>query len=179
MKIVVSLVAALVLGGCASLSEHECRTADWESIGYIDGSRGYDAGRIASHAESCAEYAIQPDRDLYEEGRGRGLETFCTGQNGVRLGRQGYSYNGVCPRTLEPAFLAAFDFGRSLHEVDVHMNDLRSEIQRVQSTLQRKDPPLSERDRDYLLYRLRDLEREYGRSEAELRRLEMEGRQYD
>jgi hypothetical protein len=59
-----------------------------------------------------------------------------------------------------------------MHDLDAHMSELRNEIQRVQAGLRREEPPLSERDRDYLLYRLRDLEREYGRSEAELRRME-------
>jgi hypothetical protein len=102
-------------------------TAAWESIGYQDGSRGYDAGRIANHSEA---FAIKPGRALYDEGRARGLEIFCTGRNGVRMGRQGASYNGVCPRSLEPTFLQGYDFGRSMHDIDAHMNELRNEIQR-------------------------------------------------
>jgi hypothetical protein len=172
LRLLMISIAGLALSGCASLSEDECMTADWESIGYQDGSRGYDAGRIANHGEACAEFAIKPDRALYEEGRARGLEIFCTGRNGIRMGRQGYSYNGVCPPSLEPSFLQGYDLGRSMHDLDAHMSELRNEIQRVQAALRREEPPLSDRDRDYLLYRLRDLEREYGRSEAELRRME-------
>ena len=171
-------VLATAASGCASLSENECQTADWESIGYIDGSRGYDAGRIASHAEACSEHGIKADSQLYEEGRLRGLELFCTGPNGVRVGRQGYSYSGVCPLSLQADFMRGYEIGRHLHDLDVHMGQLRGEIQRVQAELRRDEPPLSDRERDALLYRLRDLEREYGRSESDLRAMESSARQF-
>jgi hypothetical protein len=154
------------------LSENECLTADWESIGYQDGSSGYPTGRIGDHIEACAEYGINPDRELFEAGRVRGLELFCTERNGLRVGRQGSSYNGVCPVTLEPAFVQGFELGRDLHEIDMHMQELQSRIQQVQAELRRRDPPVSDRERDALLYQLRDLERTYGRAQSEQRHLE-------
>jgi hypothetical protein len=172
------VLGALLSSGCASLSENECRAADWESIGYQDGSRGHDAGRIGSHSEACTEYGIRPDRELYEEGRLRGLELFCTGPNGVRLGRQGYAYSGVCPLSLQGEFVRGYEIGRELHDLDAHMQKLQSEVQRVQNELKREDPALSERDRDYLLHRLRELEREYGRSQADLRDMERRARDF-
>jgi hypothetical protein len=177
-SIVALLATCCTLSGCASLSENECLTADWESIGYRDGSRGYDAGRIGAHSEACAEHGIKADRQLYEEGRLRGLELYCTGENGMRLGRQGYSYSGVCPLSLEGTFMRGFQLGRELHAMDTRMQELRAEIHKVQAELKREEPPLAERDRDYLLYRLRDLEREYGRMESELRMAESRAREF-
>lgn len=172
------LVLAFLLGGCASMSENECLTADWESVGYRDGSQGHGPGRISDHQEACAEHGVRADSQLYEEGRARGLEIFCTGRNGVRLGRQGYSYSGACPLSLEGEFTRGYDVGRELHDADAHMQQLQSEIQRVQTELQRKEPPLSEKERDYLIYRLRDMEREYGRAESDLRNLERRSRDF-
>jgi hypothetical protein len=162
----------------APLSETECQTADWESIGYQDGSRGYDAGRIANHTEACSEYGIRADAQAYEEGRLRGLELFCTGRNGLRLGRQGYSYAGVCPLSMEGDFMRGYQLGQELHDIDARMQQLHNEILRVQGELRREEPPLSDRDRDYLLYRLRELEREYGRSESDLRMAESRARDF-
>jgi Protein of unknown function (DUF2799) len=171
------MTLAAALSGCASLSENECQTADWESIGYRDGSRGYDAGRIVHHAEACAEYNIKADRELYEEGRVRGLELFCTSANGLRIGRQGSAYTGVCPLSLEQEFVRGYELGRELHALDSHMQQLQSEVQRVQAELRREEPPLTDKERDALLYRLRDLEREYGRSESDLRMMESRARE--
>lgn len=169
---------SLNLGACATLSENECRGADWESIGYRDGSRGYNAGRIAEHGEACSEYSISPDRQGYEAGRARGLELFCTVRNGVQYGREGSGYSGACPADLEPDFLEGYDLGRRMREFDQHLSQLQNEIQEVQKELRRKEPPLSDSDRDRLLYRLRDLEREYGRSESDLRRMELRSRNF-
>jgi len=167
---------ASALGGCASLSEKECQTADWESIGYIDGTRGYSSGRIGDHVESCAKVDITPDRKLYEEGRNRGLEEFCTPRNGARIGEQGGSYGGVCPVMLEDAFLRGYNAGRDLRDVKEHMSRLQSAIQDAQARLRTKEPPLSDYERDQLIYRLRGLEREYGRAESDLRRAERRAR---
>ena len=50
------------------------------------------------------------------------------------------------------------------------------DIDRRQQTLNQKEPPLSDSERDRLIYRLRDLEREYGRTESDLRMLDMRSR---
>jgi len=174
----VAFAFAAVLAGCSSLSEKECLTADWESIGYRDGSRGYDAGRVADHGEACAEVGVEPDRNEYEAGRVRGLELFCTGSNGVRIGRQGGSYSGVCPADLEPGFLRGYDIGRNLNDYDQHMSKLRADIESINRELRRKEPPLSNNERDSLLYQLRTLEREFGRMEAEANQLERRAREF-
>jgi hypothetical protein len=174
----VPILCLLALSGCASLSEDECRTADWESVGYIDGTRGYTRGRIEEHSEACSKIGIAPDTKLYEEGRLRGLEEFCTPRNGVRVGEQGRSYGGVCPLDLEPGFMRGYDIGRDLHDLKSHMDNLRSEVQRVETRLRQKDPPLSDYERDHLIYRLRDLEREYGRAESNYRRAERRARDF-
>ena len=171
-------LVALCLSGCASLSENECLTADWESIGYLDGSRGYNSGRVGEHSEACAKVNITPDAKLYEEGRNRGLEVFCTGRNGVRIGEQGGSYAGVCPVMLEDAFLRGYNAGKDLHDIKEHMSRVQSNIQDTQARLRTKQPPLSDYERDQLIYRLRDLEREYGRTESDYRRAERRARDF-
>jgi len=55
MKHSLLLLVILALGGCASLSENECRTADWESIGYIDG--------VSDKAENWISQALRSTRD--------------------------------------------------------------------------------------------------------------------
>lgn len=170
--LLVALILALGLAGCASLSENECRTADWESIGYIDGTRGYNSGRIGEHSEACAKVSIVPDSKLYEEGRNRGLEEFCTSRNGVRLGEQGGSYGGVCPVVTEDAFLRGYEAGKNLREIKDYMARVQSDVQNIEARLRSKQQPPSDYERDQLIYRLRDLERSYGRAQSDLRRAE-------
>ena len=113
----IALAAAitLTLSGCATLDEGECRNADWQSIGYEDGARGYKASRIGNHRKACAKYGIAPDFDRYEVGRLKGLEEWCTPRNGYRQGVRGRGYNDVCPSHLAGPFVAALAYGKDIH----------------------------------------------------------------
>jgi hypothetical protein len=107
--------AALLLCGCATMNKNECRHADWKTIGFEDGARGYTGTRIGRHRKACAGYGVAPDVDLYESGRRQGLLEWCRPHTGYRLGIQGKHYNGVCPGDLEADFLAALEQGRAVH----------------------------------------------------------------
>ena len=106
---------AVTLAGCATLGKDECLNADWQSIGYEDGSRGYKASRIGSHRKACAKHGVTPDFDRYEAGRQKGLEEWCTSRNGYQQGLRGSVYNGVCVGPLEQAFMKGFAYGKDVH----------------------------------------------------------------
>jgi hypothetical protein len=174
--LIVTLVSLLT--GCSTLSEKECKTADWESIGYQDGSRGYNAARISEHIDACSEYGIKPDREEYDLGRGRGLQLYCAAESGYRLGRQGGSYSGVCPIELETDFLDAYHTGQRLYDYEQDMQKVRAEMDSIDVQLHRDNPPLKDSERDSLIYRLRELERQYGRMQSDRRRLEQQTGRY-
>jgi hypothetical protein len=106
---------AMVLGGCATLDKNECLNADWRSIGYEDGAKGYKASRIGSHRKACAKHGIAPDFERYESGRRQGLSEWCTPRNGYRQGVHGKGYNGVCPSHLEGPFVKAHAYGMGVY----------------------------------------------------------------
>lgn len=108
------LLLSIHLTGCAGLNERECREADWEMIGFQDGIIGKYANWINSYRSACAEYHIVPNAAAYETGHNRGIKQYCTEDNGFKLGRQGFWYDGVCPTELEPAFLKGYYYGREL-----------------------------------------------------------------
>jgi len=116
-----------MLAGCAIPDKNECVHADWKNIGFEDGARGYPGARIGNHRKACAKYGVAPDPAQYEAGRRMGLEQWCLPRNGYRLGTQGKIYNGVCPRTLEPAFVEAINQGRALlaYENEVRKQNLQ------------------------------------------------------
>jgi hypothetical protein len=122
-------VVFVVFCGCATLDKSECINADWQSIGYEDGARGYKTSHIGRHRRACAKHGITPDFDLYERGRRQGLLEWCTPRNGYRLGTQGKVYNGVCPPASAPAFMKAISQGRAFrdYENEVKKQDGRLE----------------------------------------------------
>ena len=169
------LPAALLVAGCATLSEKECRQADWEALGETDGALGYPPARIEEHREACAEYGVVPDEDAYARGRLAGLDRLCTAAGGLAHGRAGRSYQGVCPPGYEEDFYTGYQVGRRIHRVEEELDETERALRQLDFDLQRQD--LSEDQRRSAYYRFRDLERERDSLERELARLEDEARQ--
>ena len=120
---------ALSGSGCATLSESECESADWSTIGFEDGSRGRLVTYVGNHRKACADYGVKPDLVGYQRGHAQGLVHFCTSRTGFRQGSAGRSYNGVCPVELEADFLVAYEHGRELHLLRQDVRRLNREKQ--------------------------------------------------
>lgn len=116
------------LSGCASLSREECLAANWRLIGYEDGSRGHLPDYLAEHRKACAEYGVVPELDAYQKGHEKGIHRYCRPANGYYLGRQGYSYTGVCSAEDESEFLRAFRQGQHVYETERQLRRLEQEI---------------------------------------------------
>ncbi|MGD9598097.1 MAG: DUF2799 domain-containing protein [Steroidobacteraceae bacterium] len=122
-------VAALALGGCASMSANECRAVDWRTVGYEDGVAGYSGDRIAQHRRACAKHGVTPDLGQYQAGRTEGLREYCQPSNGFRVGAHGGGYAGVCPADLDAAFVGAYDSGRQLHYLETRVANAAHELE--------------------------------------------------
>ncbi|WP_237067293.1 DUF2799 domain-containing protein [Microbulbifer guangxiensis] len=128
-SIAVLAIIALLLGGCATMSEEECITADWHAIGYEDGAAGQAVAMLGKRRQACADHGVQPDANAYRAGRDEGLELYCTEMRGFRTGRAGGTYGGVCPRDLEGLFLVGYESGRELYEAQRAVNEVANAIQ--------------------------------------------------
>lgn len=123
------------LSGCASMSQEECLTADWTTVGYVDGTKGKQGSHIDRHREACAKHGVTPDLAQYLAGRENGLTVYCEPVNGFRVGKRGTEYLGVCPPESESGFLAGYNDGRELYQLNRSLSDIRSEINRAENRL--------------------------------------------
>lgn len=138
------LVLCLIVSGCASLSKEECANANWDAIGYQDGSRGKPAGRFNTHQKACAGHGYKASFAEYKNGHLRGLkEVFCKPRNGYQLGLRGSGYKNVCPSELEQAFLAAYHHGRDIHEAQRSYTNLNQQLSRLKTELTEVDERLA------------------------------------
>ena len=151
------LAIAALLGGCASLSEEECRNADWGRLGHQDGAAGYPESRLAEHAEACAKIGIRPMGDIWRAGWDRGVLLYCVPSVGWREGLSGYGYSGVCRGRNEEAFLQGYRAGSEIHRVQSRIDSTHQELQRLQSQL-RAAP--NDEARHRIRHRMRDLDSE-------------------
>ncbi len=128
---VLGLIVTLVTGCASGLSKDECRLADWYAIGYEDGVQGLSDSRIGKHRKACSKHGVVTNFENYRRGWDEGVRRFCHSSNGYRQGRNGSEYNGVCPPSLEPDFLDAYNQGHKLYR-------LESEVRHITRTLKSK-----------------------------------------
>jgi len=124
------------LSGCATMNADECAASDWSAIGYEDGSRGYTEDRFGAHRKACAKHGITANFQAYQNGRDRGLESFCQPGRGFSFGANGGQYNGVCAVDMEADFLDAYRAGRKLHTLRSNVNAVNSQLYAAEDALQ-------------------------------------------
>lgn len=171
---VAGVVAGALVGSCASLSEEECLSADWRTIGYEDGARGRTADHIAAHREACAEVGVVPDLEAWAAGRRAGLPNYCTPANVYEVGRSGRRLSPVCPAAQAARLGAAHEAGLRHHEIG---REIR-EVERDMARAERRLDEIAGDDSDAAAAERARLRRELDRAGRALRRLEREQARY-
>jgi Protein of unknown function (DUF2799) len=127
------LLLTLVEGCATKLSEADCRSGNWEAIGYDDGTKGVRQAQSIKHMKNCAKYDVAFDEQAYFSGYERGLEVFCTDENALQMGLDGGKYEGTCSVEKYPRFDARYRAGRVVYEQKVVVARQRTLIQQLQS----------------------------------------------
>jgi hypothetical protein len=115
---VACLAIVICLTGCAGISEEQCLALDWRTVGFEDGARGRPVQSISSYRQACGEYGVTADLDAYRSGHAEGFDE----------GHRGARYQGVCPGELEPDFLAAYNSGRHLRDLETTLSGIENQI---------------------------------------------------
>ena len=71
------LTLPLLLAGCSSLSEEECRAMSWYNQGYQDGEQGKTRSATRDYQKTCGEYGLRVDEAEWQRGYAKGLELYC------------------------------------------------------------------------------------------------------
>ena len=143
-----ALGAGLALGSCATMSEDQCLAGAWGEVGLADGRAGYGEDRLASHAEACAKVGVVPDEAVYFAAREEGLRSYCVPANGFRVGRDGSSYAGVCPASVEGPFLSAYRDGQVLGAAERAVSDAASRVSSYASRAEELDEKIAAKRRE-------------------------------
>ena len=111
----VGLLACLA-GACSTVTPEErasaCAATDWSRYGQNDGRLGVPTSDRADEFLACQELGHAVDFPAYQAGRTEGLKTYCTLENGYRVGYDRRDYDDVCPPELERDFLQGYNRGR-------------------------------------------------------------------
>lgn len=181
-----ALFVAFATGCASTMKQPDCAKADWYTLGFEDGRKGAPETAYSDYQAQCERYAVTPNPAAYSTGRLEGLALYCTPENGLRVGREGETYHGVCPKDVEPAFKKRYDFGQRFYQLntqisarlsevrntDTELYALRQESQKSKTQLMRSD--LNDGQRHELSNRLERYAARAGQLEERLRYLNAE-----
>jgi hypothetical protein len=131
-------ISALVLGGCASMSESQCLVADWQRVGFADGAAGIGETRLAEYVTDCGKIGITPNAAAYLRGRDEGIVGFCRPANGWREGVLGHAGKEIACRG-QPGyerFARNLQAGLQLYRINEQIQQNQQEIYRLQTRLE-------------------------------------------
>lgn len=116
------ILVACGAAGCASLQQTDhtaaCTAQNWERFGENDGRLGINTQDRVDLFEDCNLLGQPADLAAYEVGKARGLEIYCTLENGLEVGQSGRPYAGVCSGQNELDFLQGYDVGLAQYSSD-------------------------------------------------------------
>lgn len=164
-----ALFTTLLLAGCASMSEDQCRRANWYEQGRSDGRDGQNDARIEAHREACAKAGVAPEVERWRAGWREGVRSYCTPQSAWDAGKHDRSYRGACRELDEPAFLRWYRAGKDVYKTRQQRDANRAEIDKLEAQLKKTD---KEDERKALRDKLRNLDEEQGRLRRLLENLE-------
>jgi hypothetical protein len=168
------------------MSEKECLSTDWRTVGYEDGVNGYSGDRIGRYRNACSEHGVTPNLAEYQAGRDQGLRDFCKPANGFRVGARGAGYSGVCPAELDQPFVDAYQSGRQLYVLRSRVGStqgaiysMRAELDQIDRDLvsvgaQILDPTVTNEQRAQLLVDSKHMDERKGEIKARIPQLESE-----
>ena len=156
-------VAAL-LAGCETMTESQCRTADWLERGRSDGSRGEPESQLDAHRRACAKAGITPDERRWRQGWVDGARSFCVPAAAWRHGLDNRSYHGSCRDFDEAIWLRWYRAGKDAYATRSERDAKRREIDKAEEQLKKAE---KEEERKALREKIRQLDGE----QARLRRL--------
>ena len=127
VKILILVFTSAVLAACTSMSAEECQMADWYTVGYEDGARGYSTTAISRHRKACAKHGVSPKFDRYTAGHAKGVPLFCVPRQGFTIASKGHPYPDLCPAQRYPEFDEAYNIGLRVNDIQLEINAMQAE----------------------------------------------------
>ncbi len=158
-RLAFGLVTTLLLAGCASMSESQCKVADWGRVGLTDGAGGASEGRLADYTEDCSKVGVLPNAQAYRQGWDVGIKRFCTAGNGWREGLEGHSGKAqVCVgQPGHDGFSRYLNAGLQVYRTKERMRENTQETNRLQKLL---DASGNDEEKRQIRRKLQDIDRD-------------------
>lgn len=166
-RLLLSLAVLALAAGCASMTEEQCRDANWLALGHADARKGEMPDFGAERLQSCTEKGVAGNIGEWRRGWEQGRREVCVPGNAVAWAQRDGDYKpGFCPPELEPAFLSLYQpareryrFEKRIRDLERQINDRSRQISDVERQMRRPENQNSQKQ-SQLASRRASLERE-------------------
>ena len=163
-------LTALLLSGCASMNESECRQADWLARGLADGRSGSPESVLDDHTKACAKAGVVPDGRRWQQGWALGVVDYCRPASAWKAGSSGHYYHGVCRAHDEGTFRRFYVAGQELHRQRMEFNRVGRDVNKGEEDLKKAK---TDEERKSIRDRIQSLDRERARIRRTIESLEL------
>ncbi|MCX7545006.1 DUF2799 domain-containing protein [Marinicella gelatinilytica] len=132
---VMVMLLAGIMSGCATLNENECLSADWYQIGFSDGVKGEPETYLEKHRKACSKHGVRTDLSEWLTGREAGLRRYCTAEKGYEEGLLNNKYHGVCAGREGREFQQAYQRGNELYQQRQLVAQIESDIKGIEQNM--------------------------------------------
>lgn len=143
-NLTITLMLCSTLSACSVMNQQECQTANWQALGYMDGSQGESSTQFNERSSACSEYNVHADFKQYQLGYNKGLITYCTESHGFFVGSHGKSYQGVCPQNTAQAFIKGYNHGQQLYTAQENVSRAERELSYEQHEIDNQKEKLND-----------------------------------
>jgi hypothetical protein len=157
----ISLFLIFIFSSCASLNEDQCKNGNWDIIGQRDGANGQPLSVLEEHQKACSEYEVKINVAAYKKSRKRGLNQYCTGENGFEVGQSGRAYHNVCK---SKKFKKNYKIGRKIYVLEKEIEDLEEDNDDYES----KIDTASATEKSYYRSKIRKNKKKIRKAESKL-----------
>lgn len=174
---VMSLLAAVSMQGCGvtPMTEEACLDLDWAEMGAERGLRGQEPASLYRYEQACAEHGLAPDSDAYARAHRRGLDAYCTLENGYAGGRGGGRDARGCASAPRSGYGYGYDLGLAVRDV-LDRSETRNRLMSGRTEVRRLNREISQKEMSSGMDLLQsDEERERKRGEIQALRDRRDG----
>lgn len=148
MRVWLAAAVLLLVSACTTFSKEQCASFDWYERGYETAMKGNpEYTGYGFYQKECGQvHGIQPVKEKFTTGFGKGVERFCTPENGMSYGLSGARYQGICPEKLEGPFLAKYQLGK-IEFTGMKMQQMEGEMDRLRHDNYQKERKIEDLER--------------------------------
>ncbi len=114
------------------ISNDDCINNNWVDTGYNTAISGKSVRHFNSYIEQCGEKLADNAKATYIEGFKKGIQEYCTYENGYEVGSKSKLNSNTCPYELRT------EFNKGYKVATIHLKEAKAKMDQLSEDMQEK-----------------------------------------